>query len=119
MRMEWKNCQGKKYLWVDYRGLKTEADMIQLLEQYTEIVVSTPGKVMALADFTDTAVGSGYMNRVKTLGKEVYTAKVQKTALVGITGLKTILLKGYLAFTGDKNTRPFGTEAEALAWLAE
>ena len=119
MPIAWKDCRGKKYLFVDYRGLKTEQDLLGLLEQYAQIVKSSPGKVMALADFTETSLSSNYMNRVKTLGKEVFTVKVHKTAVLGVVGLKKILMQGYLTFTGDKNTRAFTSEAEALNWLAE
>jgi hypothetical protein len=59
------------------------------------------------------------MERVKQLGRTVFSQKAERSALVGITGLKLVLLQAYIAFTGHKNIQVFRSEAAALEWLVE
>ncbi|MBN2416249.1 hypothetical protein JXO52_10430 [bacterium] len=115
----WLEHRGKKILFVDYRGQKTPEGMIQVLEEEISIEIASPTKVLVLANFEGTSGSVDYMTRLKKAGKEIRNEKVQKTALLGITGLKIILLDGYIRFTGDKHIRPFDTEASALNWLVE
>ena len=56
------------------------------------------------------------MTRVQELGKVNYP-NLGKQALLGVTGLKNILLQGFLTVTGTKDMKPFENEAEALEWL--
>jgi hypothetical protein len=44
--------------------------------------------------------------------------KVAKSAVVGITGVKEVLLVAYNKFTG-RNLMSFKTGAQALDWLAK
>ena len=115
---KWIEHKGKRILYVDYRGLKTAEELIQTLDESIRQEVDSPTKVLVLANVEGSSGSSEYMERVKQAGKE-NAQKVQKTALVGTTGVKVILLSAYLRFTGDKSTRSFDTEAEALDWLVE
>jgi hypothetical protein len=47
----------------------------------------------------------------------VITVKVAKTALLGIAGVKGVLVQGYAFFTGEKNLKTFSTEQDAMEWL--
>ena len=115
----WIEHQGKRILFVDYRGQKTPEGMIQVLEEELKIERVSPTKVLVLANFEGTSGSVEYMTHLKKAGKEIRNQAVQKTAVLGITALKVILLDAYVRFTGDKNTRAFDTEAAALAWLVE
>jgi hypothetical protein len=119
MANKWIEHQGKKILHNDYRGTKTEQGMLQILADTSTILTASPTKVLMLTDFTGTSVSPEYMNQVKKLGKEVMNFKVEKGAVLGITGLKKILMDSFLAFTGATYMKTFDSEAEAFKWLCE
>ncbi len=112
----WVHHNGKKILMTRYSGLSEEQMLQALLEQFA-IVRATPGTVVNFGDFTNSTVSSDFMNLAKTHGKEL-SHKIEKTALIGITGIKKILLNGYNAFTKNP-AYPFATEREALDFLAK
>jgi len=60
------------------------------------------------------------MKRVSEGGQSQGALLLEKAAFVGVGGLKSILLDGYVRVTGlgDK-IRGFDDEADALAWLTE
>ncbi len=118
-RTSWIDHKGKKILYVDYRGLKTTKELIQTLDESIIEEIASPTKVRVLANFEGSLGSIEYMQHLKKVGKELGLPKVQKTAVLGIIGVKEILLRSYISFSGDKNIRTFDTEAEALDWLAE
>jgi hypothetical protein len=119
MEVKWLNHGGKKILYGDYRGAKTETELINILKEVIELEKKGEGKLLELANFSDTYIGTNFMNEVNKSGKDIRAKYVAKTALVGVTGLKNVLLMGYITFTGQKNIKSFSTENEALRWLIE
>ena len=71
-----------------------------------------------LSNFDGVPVGTEFMNKVKPWGKELQP-KIKRQALLGVTGLKNILLQGYILFTGEKEIKTFDSEAEALDYLTK
>ncbi len=57
------------------------------------------------------------MNELNKAGKEVFESKAEKQAILGLTGLKSILFQTYLRFTGTKTTKAFTSEDEAVDYL--
>jgi hypothetical protein len=112
----WKTYNGTQVFYADYSGLKTD-EMIKLLYESCEVLKKSPQKVPLLTNFENTIGTTEFMNEVKRLGKEVISVKTTKTALLGITGIKSVLVQGYTFFTGEKNLKTFKTENEAMDWL--
>jgi len=110
--------KGQTILVADYRGLQKADQQIQVLEEVTKILKSSPTKMPILSNFEGAAVGSEFMNKVKPWGKDMQP-KIKRQALLGITGLKSILLQGYILFTGEKEIKAFDTEAEAMDYLLQ
>ena len=100
----------------DYRGLKG-AEQIKTLEQLAQIAKMSPTSVPFLSNFEGANIGPEYVNRVKALGRGHQT-NTNRQALLGIKGLKNLLLKSYIALTGAKEIKAFDTETEAMDWLA-
>jgi hypothetical protein len=115
MGVSWKEYKGQKILYVDYRGL-SEADGIKNLEAQAELMHTLQDPVFVLANYEGTFATSKFMNRLQILGKEVIERKTKKGALVGITGIKKVLLNAYNAFTGG-NLKSFSNEESALDYL--
>ena len=110
--------KGKKILYVDYRNMTGEqtAEAIANLEEEAKEMRTWTKKGLILTDFRNAKASAEYMAHAKKLGKEVFAEKIQKSAALGITGVKNILLQAYNAFSKDKLV-PFNSEEEAKEWL--
>lgn len=117
MRVEWIQHKGQRILYADFHGLQGEPGM-ETLELVAKEAAASPEKVLILYNFEGAAANRAWMSRVKQLGKEVFDAKVERAAAVGVTGIKVILLESYEKFTG-RTLKTFKTEAEALEWLVK
>lgn len=117
MSVKWIEHKGKRILYADFRGLKGEA-AIETLDLLAKAVSESPTKVLLLNNVEGGSASPEWMARVKELGKEVFAARVEKTAAVGISGVKALLLEGYEKFTG-RTVKAFKTEAQALEWLVK
>ena len=119
MRSTWIEYKGKKIFYQDFSknffnsaAVKTELDEVQ------KIVSAQPlNSVLVLSDFRDTNVGSDLltaMNAASTATK----AHVQKTAVLGVTGMKRKLADLLTALTGQP-LKYFDDIESAKNWLAE
>lgn len=108
--------KGKKILLVDYTPCKTANEMIKLLSEIKVLYENATVPFLALNDFTGTYGSNEFMNAAKQ-HKELFDRMTNKTAVLGITGLKKVLLNGYNMFVQKKQV-PFETKEEALEYLA-
>lgn len=113
--MSIREFEGKKYVYGDFKNL-SEPKCIECLEALAALINAQPGKVRSLSDFTGATLGSDFMARAKDLGKSVFEPRAEKQALLGIDGLKKMLLSAYVKFTGSK-MKPFDTEPDALKFI--
>jgi hypothetical protein len=114
MSVNWIEHKGKEILFIDYRGLGLD-ESLKTLDQAEEVIVGSNNKILILVDTRDAYTSPELMARLKESGKEI-RPKMEKQAIVGITGLKAILLDAYNKFTGSA-LRPFSTLEEAKEWL--
>jgi len=107
--------KGKRILFVDYTQCKNTNEMIKILEEVKKEYEKPGGQYLTLNDFTGTYGSSEFMNAASK-HKELFDSKTIKTAVLGIYGIKKILLNGYNAFV-KKKQMPFDTKEEALEYL--
>lgn len=119
MRVTWVNHKGKKILFSNYVGCKTAEEMIEVLHKEAETLKAQSNKTLVMADFSNSFANDKYMDEVKKVGNAILKSKIEKTATVGISGIKKILFKAYITFTGQKDVKLFDTQKEALDWLVE
>lgn len=117
MSVKWLEQKGNRILYLDCRNLGP-AEQIELLEKAAEILIASPPKVRVLANVQDVYLTSEFMTTMKRLGKEVFALKVEKTAVVGVGGAKSVLLMAYNTATG-RDMVSFKTEAKAIEWLTK
>jgi hypothetical protein len=117
MGVQWLEHKGNNILYLDCRKLGP-TEQIALLEKAAEVLMASPKKVRVLANVQDTYLTSEFMTTMKRLGKEVFALKVEKTAIVGVGGAKSVLLAAYNAAAG-RDMVSFKTEAKALEWLTK
>ena len=114
MSVTWITHQDKKILYADYRGLRGES-ILENLELEIKMVLEAPTEVLVLSNVVDAPGSPEFMERARAAHK-IIGPKMTKHAIVGVTGLKEVLLSGYNRLTGAGMT-PFATEADALKWL--
>lgn len=119
MSVQWIEHKGRRILFTDHRGA-TQKELIDDFEQAVKLIqeVPPPTKIRYLADFEGAMIDTAVMTKLKELGREVYEPRTEKSAVVGIHGIRHILLAAYNRVTGSgKNQKLFDTQEEALDWL--
>jgi len=107
--------QGRKILFVDYQGLKKNEEMLSTLHQAVGIADQSPEKLRTLIDITNSCENQEWMKESKRVGKEM-REKAEKTAIVGVQGVRKVLQMGYNTAVGGK-VKSFTTKEAALAYL--
>ena len=117
-RLKYISYKGKRILYVDYSNLSGELakEAMGLLDDEANEMRTWTQRGLVLSDFRNSKANSEFIAYGKKLGKEVFADKVLKSACIGITGVQSILLQAYNAFSKDKIV-PFATEEEAKEWL--
>ena len=108
--------QGKEIVYVDYSPCKTEEERFDVLQQTANHLIKHPGGALVLANFTGQFGRREFMNKAKELEAK-YGHNVAKRAVIGVDGLKKVLLMGFNRFSQSKKSVPFDTRAEALEYL--
>ncbi|MGH1336383.1 MAG: hypothetical protein ACRBFS_09670 [Aureispira sp.] len=97
--------------------MKDQEELLRLVKEAYDMFTQNPHKILALTNVSNTVVGPEFMSEIKRLGV-LHQDKFEKTAVIGITGLKKVLLKGYNMFMPSTHTAvPFETKEEALDYL--
>ena len=115
MKVQWITHKGKKILFSDYSNVKNQDELFEIMKESLRMQDETTDKILGLVDMTNASVGPEFMKEAKEQGKS-QLHKRDKSAVLGITGLKAMLLKGYNLFSGD-SAKPFATKEEALDYL--
>jgi hypothetical protein len=119
MRSNWIECKGKKILYQDFsKNFYNSAAVKAELAEVQKIVTSQPlNSVRVLSDFRDTNVGSDLLSAMNGASAATKT-HVQKTAVLGVTGMKRRLADLLTAVTGQP-LKYFDDLDAAKSWLAE
>jgi hypothetical protein len=119
MGVEWIDHNGKRILLIDHRGLEPEA-VIKNIELAAAMVgeVPSPARIRYLANFEGATVNAAVMACLKKVGQEVFEPITDKSAVIGVTGIRNILLAAYNRVTGaGSHQKLFDSQEEALDWL--
>jgi imidazole glycerol phosphate synthase subunit HisF len=108
--------KGKQVLFSDYTHCKNKWDMIKMLEAAAIHFRQSQDNLLVLIDATNAKGSSEYMDALKKYQKEVFDPKTNKGAVIGVTGLKKVLLQG-LNLVAKKKMTPFDSKEEALDYL--
>lgn len=69
-------------------------------------------------NFEEMSPPSSFLAELNRSG-EHFKSKISKISSTGITGVKKVYFSTYIVLSGNRTTRFFNTEAEALDWLLE
>ena len=111
----WREHAAQPYLDVDYRGCTVD-DMLVVARASVAELEQAPECSLVLVDITDAPVDRDWLYYVRGANHAVMGPKRLRTAVVGITGVKAAMFRGFLAASSTK-ARPFPDREKALAWL--
>lgn len=116
-RMKWITYKGKEILIDDYSNLFPE-QFAPLVKNIVELTFKSGKKdILLIVDVSNSYTNKDAVNAFVEAGK-VSRPLLQKTAVVGITGVKKILLNFVNKLSGV-NTKTVSTIEEAKEWLIE
>jgi hypothetical protein len=115
MGYEWIEYKGKKILYVDYTPCKTKEEMLAMLEEIAVVFDQSGGNVLSLTNFEGNYGSKEFMERGSELS-DVFRRNRKKSAVLGVVGVKKILLQAYTMLTRD-NMVPFDSREKALEYL--
>ena len=114
-RMKWITYKGKEILLDDYSNIMPE-QFAPLIQQITNLTFQSGKKDILLnVDVTGAFANKEAINAFSESGKKSKIL-LKKTAVVGITGVKKILLNIVNKFTG-LSAKPVSTLEAAKEWL--
>lgn len=119
MSSTWIEHKGKKILYQDFsKNFYNSAAVKTELEEVQKLVLAEPlNSVRVLSDFRDTNVGTDLMTALNTASAAT-KAHVNRTAVLGVVGMKRKLADLLTALTGQP-LKYFDNIETARDWLAE
>ena len=107
----------RKILHVDFKDIKDKEKVLANLEEMVKFYKSATEEIYLLFDvrgcFTDPEV----MDKLKNYGKNVFKGRSKKRAVLGVSGIKGLLLRAYSLFTNTE-VATFEDIDEAKDYLA-
>lgn len=110
--------KGKEVIYVDYQSCKSDFERLKQLEETAQFLSQHQGNALVLVDLRGQSGRSKeFMERAKELEPN-YGHNVSKRAILGIDGLKKVLLMAFNRFSKNSTkTVPFDTKDKALDFL--
>lgn len=119
MGAEWVDYKGKKILHIKYGGLKPQ-EMLDLVYTAAQMIIDAKAKgmeILSLTDLTGCHTNQEFVDLSKKQGM-VSLPLTKKAAVVGVTGVKNILLRAVNRVAPNPRV-PFNTVEEAMEWLVK
>ncbi|MBN1800881.1 MAG: hypothetical protein JW891_05200 [Candidatus Lokiarchaeota archaeon] len=116
-RMKWITHKGKEILIDDYRNLQGDV-FPSMINAIVSLTLKTGKKdLLVIVDVRDSFANKETVNAFNNAGKASKEI-LRKTAVLGITGVKKILLNVVNKFS-KVGAKPFDTMEEAKEWLVQ
>ena len=116
-RVEWIQYKGKEVLYCDFRNLDDQ-DLVRLIKVVDEIVTNSGKKdLLKINDIRGQFATANILPEIKR-SSQLQKPHIKKSAYVGITGVKKILLAA-INQVSSIGAKPFTNIEEAKEWLIE
>lgn len=112
------NHNGKNIIHVDYSGLsnRNEKEFLNIINEATQFMLKQGKDLLILSDFKDSSGNTNIYDKLKESSAIVKPIR-KKSAVIGISGVKSIFLKGVNLFS-DSDLMSFNNLEDAKKWLA-
>ena len=109
------NHKNKEIILVDHKTLKG-AEMIDCFKEASAEILKRKNTALSLADFTGVEISKEFIEYLKSDEVKPITQCVKKEAIIGVSGIKKMVLNIYSALTGS-GAKVFNTQEEAMDFL--
>jgi hypothetical protein len=116
MGVSWINYKGKKILFVDYNGANSEKELLNILYEEIEILKDETQRQFILVNIGNSYSTEKYRQEVNRLTKEVVRHKTEKSAIIGMVGIKKLIF-GAMIKLSDGHVKLFDNEEDAKKWI--
>lgn len=107
----------KNVLLIDYSDCSSTEEMIRNLEEAAERI-KAPDVDMTLSDTRQVKFSAEFTESVKNKVVDVFSKHTSKNAIVGVSGLQKVIVRGMNFHSkSTKSMVPFTTREEALDYL--
>lgn len=107
--------KGKQIMLWRFPDRINQQELVEITKGHIEFSRQNPHLKYVITDFSNVHVGSEFMQTIKA-NSDVFDRL--KSAPIGISGLKKVLLMGFSRVL-KKQIRPFDTKEEALEYLVK
>jgi hypothetical protein len=114
-RWVWLNYKGKQILLSDYTGLSTSDIIFLSMENKRRYDAENKSNILLLVDVTGCPFDQNVVSSMHDIAKAI-KPRVKKSAVVGVNGLKAVVLKT-INRVSDLGIAPFKSREDALEWL--
>jgi len=122
-RVVWQKHKNKEILLGDYSNIKSQEEYVKIIRQATAKSVkeiktryeNPDHAVLMLIDIRDSIIGTETLSVFKENAKKI-RPYIKKVAVLGIHGVRKILLESVVWFSG-LDAKPFDSLEEAKDWL--
>jgi hypothetical protein len=116
-RIEEFTRDGKNFVFLDLSGFKDASEFKTVIEPSRAVISKhPPASLHTITDINGISFDSE-VKRAVTSGREGNKAHVKYGAVIGVDGVKKIVLNSIFALSGRKNMHCVPTKEEAIAWL--
>lgn len=109
--------RGKQVLIIDFQGCSAQEIVDRIPEVRKVVDTQALGSLLVLTDVRGARFNSNTNDEMKRYSK-ANSPYIKRSAVVGATGLRRIILQGVRLFTG-RDIRSFDDRETALDWLVE
>lgn len=106
---------GKDIIHSDLKSTKDD-DMVQIINAETKRIVDKNEKFRIIVDVTDSFTTPKFMKAAYAFASDSKHLMISG-AIIGITGVKKVLLRGYNRFASPHIIEPFDTMEEAIKYV--
>ncbi|MBN2107819.1 MAG: hypothetical protein JW832_10370 [Deltaproteobacteria bacterium] len=105
-----------KIVFIDLKGVQPDGIESRVEAAKKIIFASEPDSVLLLSDFRNMRYDKQRTDYAKQVSIDIKPF-IKKSALLGIEGMKKIIMQSMIIFSGRTNMKPFPDAKDALAWL--
>ena len=109
--------KGRKILYVNFKDIKSKETVMTNIEEMKKFYLEATEQIYLLLDVRGTFTDPEVMDKLKHYGKQYFSGRSKKRAVLGVNGIKKIMLKGYAMVT-KTDVQPFDDEEAAKDYLA-
>lgn len=108
--------KGKEIIFCDFKDMKNKSEIFAQLEVMSVEFKKSKGDLLVLTDVRGAHNDPEVVEKTKAYGKTVFSKYAKKRAIIGMDGLRGLILRGYNALTGN-DLKPFSSIEEAKDYL--